>query len=685
MKAWGLMRSVTIWIAAILVVAVAFRLALFIFALKHLPPSSDEAWPALMAWHILQGEFPVVYWGQSYMGTQESFIAAPLIRLFGFNIVTARLYPLAFSLLFCWVSYLLARKLYGPTVGLVTLALLAIPAPYLAMCGALIPPDNCLAVATLGSLALLILADLVFGPPEKRQWWKFILLGLVLGYTFWLHLLVLSYIGVALLFLFLKDKLLLLRGNFWIGVFAFCVGSLPLLWYNATHDFATFTDVGRTVDWNRSWELVRELFGITLHFLIGLKVMLYGDNQHFLCLPGWLTFLLAAIWIGALGLALVPRLKSLLRLALLSLKEADGTGVLLALVLATAFMFCRSARAGWDNVRYITPMLSALPILLACGLTRVRAWSRPVFLSLLALVIGVQLWGNVLLVRAWSDPRLVGEDLELPDTGRLFAFLEEHGIRHAYAHYWLSYRMTFESQERFICAEPYNERFPGREVKFIDQVRAATNAAYIDHDTLRLPDDFEANLRSIGGAYRKISGFHFTVYYDFVPPYGREPLREIPPTAWSATAARHPENARNAIDRDPATCWDTGQPQTNGLWFQLDLGRVETVCKLRFDLGKWRGDYPRGYDVEISQDGRSWKKVLALGDMGGNLFWEGSHPWLLVKGDFFTAAFPPAEARYIRLVLTGSDPRMYWSIAEINVFGPEKISRPGGRAADAPR
>ncbi len=655
----------------LLVIAICFRLALFLFALQHLPPSSDEACPALMAWHILNGEFPVVYWGQTYMGTQESFIGAALIPIFGFNIVTARLYPLFFGLAFYWVSYLLARKLYGPTVGIVTLAILAIPAPYLAMCGALIPPDNHLALVTLGSLALLVTVDLVFGAPKKRPWWKFVLLGLILGYAFWLHILVLSYIGAALLFLFLRDKFVFLRGEFWIGVFAFCVGSLPLLWYNAVHNFATFTDAGRTVSWARSLELAGELLGTTLHFLVGLKVMLYGDNSRFVSLPGWLAFLLAVIWIGMLLLMIAPRCRSLLKLTGLSIKSADGTGILLTLVAITAWMFCRSACAGWSDVRYILPMISALPILLAVGLTRVRQWSRPVFAVLLLVVIGTQAWGNVLLVRAWNNPRIVSEDLGLPDTAPLFAFLEKQAIHYAYAPYRLSYRMTFESREQLICSEPYNERFPGREVKFIDQVRAATNVAYISHDTLRLPNDFESNLKKIGGAYRKKEGLHFAVYYDFTPPYGPAPLKEISRTGWQVTACRNADETEKAVDGTRATYWHSGQPQATGMWFQVDLGRAETVSKIRFDMGDRIEDYPRGYRLEASKNGQSWQKVLEMGDMAGNLFWEGSHPWLLVKGEFYNAAFRPTQIRYIKITLTGSDPKACWSIAELRMFGPE--------------
>jgi len=606
------------------------------------------------------------------MGTQESFIAAALIPLLGCNVMTMRLYPLIFSMIFVWVTYLLARKTHGPAAGLIVLALLAIPAPYLTMCGALVPPDNYLAMTTLGSISLLLLMDLAFGTPAQKPWWKFVLLGLVLGYTFWLHIFVISYMGVALLFLFLRDKRLFLRGDFWAGVFAFCVGSLPLLWYNATRDFAMFSEFGRTADWARAWDLVKELFGITLHFLIGLKVMLYGDNTHFISLPVWLAFLLALIWIGALLLAFMPRTKSRPGTASLPAKGSSGAALLLTLVAASAFMFCRNARAEWNDVRYILPMMSALPILLAAGLARVREWSRPVFTGLLMIVIGAQVWGNVLLVRAWNNPRIIGEELELPATSRLLTFLAERGIRHGYAHYGLARRLIFEAREQFICVPPSGARASGREAQFTDQVRAATNAAYIDHLTLRLPGNFEANLKAIGGTYQKAEGYHFKVYYDFTPPYGRQTLREIPRTAWRATAGRNPQAAGNAIDNNPTTSWGTGRPQTAGTCFQLDLGRLETVCQIRFDLGERLNTYPRGCRIDVSTDGKLWQQVLVLDHLDRNfLFWEGSHPQWLFQGNFFTAAFLPVNTRYVRLTLTASDPDNDWAIAELRLFTPQ--------------
>jgi hypothetical protein len=660
------------WIIAVVAAAVLFRLGFYLFALQKLPVSSDEAWPSLMAMHMLKGEFPIVYWGQTYMGTQESAVQAVWIALLGPHTWVVRMYPLLFGFLYVAASALLAARFYNRQVAWLVLLLLAVPVPYLTMCSVLIPPDNYLALTTLGSFSLVLLHDLVFGR-EPASWKKYALLGFLLGFTFWLHILVLSYIGVALLFLFLKDKLVWIRGKFWAGVLGFVVGALPLLWFNVKHHFVTFSDVGRTVDLQRSWELLQELFIVTLHFLIGMKVMLYGDNPHFVPLPPVLAVALGVTWLAVILLVLGVRFKSLLRMAVLSVQRSEGTAILVVTAAASMFVFCRSSRSGWDNVRYVLPIVSVLPVLLAYGLWRIGEKSRAALWALALLVMGAQAWGNVLLAREWSKPNVVSVDLDLPDTQGLFRFLNEQGIRRGYAHFWISYRMTFEAAEKFICAEPYNERFPlpGRKVQFLKEVDATDPVAFIENPRMKFFNDFESLLKAAGGTYRKKEVDSFTVYYDFVPPYGSSPLREIPSAGWKVEASVNAGQAGQAVDGDRRTVWDSGAAQASGMVYRVDLGATQAVCKIRFDLGEHIMDSPEAYQVDVSTDGVQWAKAVARDSVGGDLYWEGSHPRFLFYGDHFTAAFAPVRTRYVRITLTRPSPReFWWSIAELQIYSP---------------
>src|SRR5205814_6751608 len=67
------------------------------------------------------------YWGQPYLGSLEAFSAAPLFRLFDSSTLLLKLVPTAYSLGFLALSAILARRLFGPAVGLATAAYLAIP------------------------------------------------------------------------------------------------------------------------------------------------------------------------------------------------------------------------------------------------------------------------------------------------------------------------------------------------------------------------------------------------------------------------------------------------------------------------------------------------------------------------------------------------------------------------------
>ncbi|MBI5652553.1 MAG: discoidin domain-containing protein [Chloroflexi bacterium] len=54
-------------------------------------------------------------------------------------------------------------------------------------------------------------------------------------------------------------------------------------------------------------------------------------------------------------------------------------------------------------------------------------------------------------------------------------------------------------------------------------------------------------------------------------------------TAWKATASHNPSRAACALDNRADTAWSSDASQTSGMWFQLDLGRVETISGLQLD------------------------------------------------------------------------------------------------------
>src|SRR5260370_9245609 len=82
---------------------------------------SDESTMGLMALHIAyRGEHPVFFYGQSYMGSLEAYIAAPLFHLFGPSTFSLRLGLVFIFALFLITMFLLASLPYTTKLALCT-------------------------------------------------------------------------------------------------------------------------------------------------------------------------------------------------------------------------------------------------------------------------------------------------------------------------------------------------------------------------------------------------------------------------------------------------------------------------------------------------------------------------------------------------------------------------------------
>lgn len=65
--------------------------------------------------------------------------------------------------------------------------------------------------------------------------------------------------------------------------------------------------------------------------------------------------------------------------------------------------------------------------------------------------------------------------------------------------------------------------------------------------------------------------------------------------AWIARASHNAPAASQAIDNRPDTAWSSGAPQAPGMWFQIDLGRGETVSGIVLDAPA--SESPRGLRI----------------------------------------------------------------------------------------
>ncbi|MDB6116759.1 MAG: hypothetical protein JWO08_540 [Verrucomicrobiaceae bacterium] len=132
------------------------------------------------------------------------------------------------------------------------------------------------------------------------------------------------------------------------------------------------------------------------------------------------------------------------------------------------------------------------------------------------------------------------------------------------------------------------------------------------------------------------------------------PLIDNAAKAWKLTASITKENPAQAADGNVGTRWSTGGPMTSGTWFQIELPKEADISGVALD-SPFPNDYPHGYKVDVSMDGRAWATAA-----------EGEGKTTPTEIVFSGAK----KARFIRINQTSNSPN-FWSIDEVLLFRPK--------------
>ncbi|MEK6235184.1 MAG: discoidin domain-containing protein, partial [Planctomycetales bacterium] len=125
--------------------------------------------------------------------------------------------------------------------------------------------------------------------------------------------------------------------------------------------------------------------------------------------------------------------------------------------------------------------------------------------------------------------------------------------------------------------------------------------------------------------------------------------------SWKLAASHGADKLAAAIDGNRGSRWDTGSTQRPNMWLQIELPEPTQVLSLTLDTRGSNDDYPRGYLVHASNDGKDWGKPVAEG--------RGSKSLETIELD------DPRPTRFVRVTQTGNSPNKYWSIHELSLKG----------------
>lgn len=123
----------------------------------------------------------------------------------------------------------------------------------------------------------------------------------------------------------------------------------------------------------------------------------------------------------------------------------------------------------------------------------------------------------------------------------------------------------------------------------------------------------------------------------------------------SASNIRNENQApEKAIDDKVNTRWTNGVIQKGGEWFQIDMNSNQSFNEIELYQAKAVNDYPRAYEVYVSQDGINWGKPIVKGKGA-----EAEATIITLKN--------VVNARYVKIVQTGTAEASWWSIHEIYI------------------
>ena len=388
---------------------------------------SDEAVVGLMARGILHGRFPVFFPGQGYGGSQEAFLTAPLIALFGMNVDTIRVVTIALWAASAVLVWRVGRRILDERRAVLAAVLFWIWPTYFDW-------KSTRAHGFYGSELFLGLAVLllVLRLREGRSRRDLVLLGLALGCGLW------SSPQVAIVALPTLGWLVWTRRSiardWWIVATAGLAGAAPWLVGNIHHDWYSLHPGANEGPWVNH---VHNLVVSTLPEALGLRL-------------AW-----SYEWLGgvAVGLAIYALLAGGF-LWLVWRRPPRLTPLLLIVLVFPVFYFVSPYTWLESEPRYLTLVMPVFALLIAWAMTNALRTA-----AILTVAVALSVGGMVELERHHvvafrTEGTAVTAGVAVPASiAPVLDTLRAHDLHYAFASYWIAWRITFESDLQIVAGK----------------------------------------------------------------------------------------------------------------------------------------------------------------------------------------------------------------------------------------
>ncbi|MBI2834880.1 MAG: discoidin domain-containing protein, partial [Acidobacteria bacterium] len=194
-----------------------------------------------------------------------------------------------------------------------------------------------------------------------------------------------------------------------------------------------------------------------------------------------------------------------------------------------------------------------------------------------------------------------------------------------------------------------------------------------DFENAAFADAIVGRIRSTPDIVTSERRFGETLLFGLAPPSSHatrgkaEPPRGVPLPleSFKIRASHRSDRARFAVDGSLETRWISGSRQTGEEWLELAFAEPRDVAHVRLSFHSGSlGDYPRGLRIETSEDGRTYRPLVAetpLPRLARSLIQSPRTPHIHI-------ALSSNRSRLLRLRQTGTSRSWQWAANEIEVW-----------------
>ncbi len=540
---------------------------------------ADAAILGIMANDIAnQTAFPLVYYGQGYMGSIEAWITAPLFFITGPTWWGLSFAPILVSTLGIFAFYLLGKSAAGSqATGYIAALLWA--APSFAPSFYNVTPRGCYPEVVCGGALILWFATENW-KGERISPVVCALFGFLMGILIWTSLLSAPFVITALLFLFFSDRKNIMNISNIAVIAGMLTGAIPF-WMTISH--LALSDTGSFSVTNFSERTMALWFTYKRLFLLYPKM----TPPAIISISGWI----------ALGLSSV----SLLTLFFICFrdfrKSADDvarpagpnfkTAPVLVFLIMFLLIYLLDEKSLLRQSRYLLPLI--VPLYIAVAITARRIWtiSRLMATSMVVIIITASIASN-----SWAFSRLTRESSdEIKLTDRIMSDMEKTGLKSlVWIDYERAHRLAFEAVVRGVNLNVVDYK-SSRDIR---KARLTEKDPDVGVVLTGPPNILEGQLNSCCGPnFKAGSVANWEVLYNMRPK--RWPVVSIPPDQWIAN-----KRLKAISDKIFSTTLVSEKPFTIELKDPMPITRIRAI---------WGGRMPVSVDVKVSLDGDKWDSI----------------------------------------------------------------------------